>query len=324
MLMRRFGFVRHTAIAALAALVLAPNAAFAQPVALSGTYTLVPEQSTATPGPVRYKSMSITFDAQGKMTVDGVDAQGKPIKGTVTAVADGKAYPAAGVAEFDTTTYTRFSDTTASYNYQKRKTTVALGNRVISREGYVVTFREQVFNANGRPVGTTTLVFEKPGAPPIQQASAPAGGTTMVTPGLTADETVGTAALEKDDNDAAIVAFTKVINAKDPKANPFYDFVGRGIAYAKKNMNNEALADFDSAIKIKSDDADARFRRAGVKLQMKEYKGAIEDFTEVVRIDDKNATAYRLRGFAHNTLGDDKSAAGDYEKACALNKEYCN
>ena len=321
---RRFAFARHAALAILAAFALAPNAAQAQPVALSGTYTLVPEQSTAAPGPVRYKSMSITFDGQGKMTVDGVDAKGNPVKGTVNAVPDGKAYPAAGITEFDSTTYTRFSDTTSSYNYQKRKTTVALGNRTISREGYVVTFSEQVFNANGRPVGTTKLVFEKPGAPPIQQASVNTGSTITVTPGLTADETAGTTALEKDDNDAAIAAFTKVIGSKDAKANPFYDFVGRGIAYAKKNMNEQALADFDAAIKIKGDDADARFRRAGVKLQIKEYKGAIEDFTEVVRIDEKNATAYRLRGFAHNTLGDDKSAAVDYEKACELNKEYCN
>lgn len=324
MLTKRFGLIRQAALAVLAALAFAPSTAFAQPVPLTGTYTLVPEKSTATPGPVRFKSMSITFDDQGKMTIDGVDAQGKPVKGTVNAVADGKTYPAAGITDYDTTAYTRFSDTTASYNYQKRKTTVALGNRVISNSGYTVTFREQTFNANGRPVGTTTLVFEKPGAPVVQQASVPAGGTIMVQPGLTADETAGTAALEKDDNDAAIAAFTKAIESKDPKANPLYDYVSRGIAYAKKNMNEQALADFDAAIKIKSDDADARFRRAGVRLQIKDYKAAIEDFTEVVKLDEKNATAYRLRGFAHNTLGDDKSAAADYEKACELNKEYCN
>ena len=30
---------------------------------------------------------------------------------------------------------------------------------------HTITFREQVFNGNGRQMGTTTLVFEKPGAP---------------------------------------------------------------------------------------------------------------------------------------------------------------
>jgi hypothetical protein len=40
-------------------------------------------------------------------------------------------------------------------------------------------------------------------------------------------------------------------------------------------------------------------------------------------MDGTNAMAYRLRGFAYNTLGKDTLAAPDYDKACMLNKDLC-
>jgi tetratricopeptide (TPR) repeat protein len=117
--------------------------------------------------------------------------------------------------------------------------------------------------------------------------------------------------------------FTKVIDAKQPTPMLYYDHVGRGIAYAKKNQHEQALADFDAALKLKPGDADALFRRAGTRLQLKQYQAAIDDFSASITVDGTNAMAYRLRGFAYNTLGNDKAAGADYDKACALNKDLC-
>jgi hypothetical protein len=321
-------FARSAAIVVVAAFAVAfPQIAVAQSASLAGTWNFIPDKSTATPGPVPYKSMTLTFSdaAGGQMTIDGVDAQGKPVKGTVAAVADGKPHPVSGITEYDSSTLTRFNDTTTSYNYTKRKSTVALGNRVLSQNGNVLTFREQTFNANGKQTGTVTIVFAKPGYDfaSAAAAAAPKAGTVTMTSPLTADETAAAAALEKGDDDAAIAAFTKIIDSKQQTPMLYYDHVGRGIAYAKKNQNELAIADFDAALKLKPDDVDARFRRGGTRLQLKQYDAAIEDFGEVVKADPMNAMAFRLRGFAYNTLGNDKAAGSDYDKACALNKDLC-
>ena len=320
-------FARPAAIVVAAATIAFPQIAFAQAPSLAGKWEFHPEKSTATPGPVPYKSMTLTFDAAGNtMDVEGVDAQGKPVKGTITSAADGKPHPATGFADYDTTTLMRSSDTTASYNYQKRKTTVALGNRVLSRDGGVLTFRQQTFNANGKPEGTATIVFAKPGydfalAAANATPARPAQGTLQSPP--TQAEADAAAILEKGDDDAAITAFTKIIDLKQQTPMLYYDYVARGIAYAKKGQNDKAMADFDASLKLKADNADALFRRAGTHLQLKQYQPAIDDFSASIKIDASNAMAFRLRGFAYNTLGNDKAAGADYDEACKLNKDLC-
>jgi hypothetical protein len=311
------------AIALFAAAV--PQLVMAQSDPLAGTWEFHPEKSTFTPGPARYKSMTVTFAGQNQMTMDGVDAQGKPIKGTFAAVPDGKPHPVSGMAEFDASTLTRFSDTVTSYMYTKRKSNVVVGNRVLSRDGNVLTFSEKTYDDKGKQTGTIMMVFAKPGfdfASLNQPAPARTAGTTLTSP-LTPAETAAAAALEKGEDDAAIAMFTKVIEAKQPTPMLYYDHVGRGIAYAKKSQHDQALADFDAALKLKPDDADALFRRAGTHLQLKQYQAAIDDFSASIMVDGTNAMAYRLRGFAYNTLGNDKAAGADYDKACALNKDLC-
>src|SRR5689334_7464444 len=90
--------VRLVAIALVAAL----GAAFAQPAsaqnpALQGTWNFVPEKSNTTKPPVRYKSGAFTITNGGQnMSLDAVDASGKPVKATIEVVADGKPHPVTG------------------------------------------------------------------------------------------------------------------------------------------------------------------------------------------------------------------------------------
>jgi len=322
----RSAFARCAAIAILAAFAaLLPQAASAQPASLAGTWNLVPDKSTAMPGPVRYKSGTLTFDSnQSSMTIEGVDADGKPVKATFAVTPDGKPHPVSGSPDFDASSWNRFSDTVTSYMYMKRKSNVVIGNRVLSREGNVLTFTEKQYDDKGKQTGTAAIVFAKPGFDFASASTnaAPKGQVTMTSP-LTPEETAAAAALEKGDDDMAIAMFTKVIEGK-PTPMLYYNHVSRGIAYAKKNQNELAIADFDAALKLKPDDTDARFRRGGTRIQMKQYQAAIDDLSAVVQADTTNATAFRLRGFSYNSLGQDMNAAADYEKACSLNKEYCN
>ena len=319
----RSAFVRRAAIVMLAAFAtVLPQIVMAQGVPLTGTFNFVPGRSNFTPGPARYKSMTMTFSASGDMNLEGVDARDKPVKVTYTAVADGKPHPVAGVDAFDTVSWSRFNDAITTYAYLKRKSNVILGSRSLSADGNVLTFSEKTFDEKGKQTGTAVMVFAKPGfevatvTPPRVAAPAPVAPQSALTP----DEITAAALLEKDDADGAIAALTRAI---DKKANLLYDYVMRGVAYVKKGQQEQALADFDNAVKTKPDDADARFRRGGTRFQLRQYEGVIEDMNVVIQADEKNGSAYRMRGFSYNMLDQHVKGDPDNEKACELNKDLC-
>lgn len=321
----RPAFARRAAFVILAAFAAAfPQIVVAQSDPLAGTWNFVPERSTFTPGPARYKNMKMTFSGSGEMTLEGVDAQGKPVKATYSAVADGKPHPVTGVDAFDTVSWSRFSDTIATYSYLKRKSNVILGSRSLGGDGNILTFTEKTFDEKGKQTGTAVMIFAKPGFETASATPARNAAPVMVQrPGQTPDEVAGTAALSKDDADGAIAAFTRALGAKDQGGTPAYDYVMRGVAYVKKGMLEQAMADFDESLKLKPDDVDAHFRRGATRVQLKQYQGAIEDLSVVIMADENNAEAINLRAFSYSTLGQYTNSLADHEKACSMKKEYC-
>jgi tetratricopeptide (TPR) repeat protein len=323
-------FAQRAAVAILAALGAAlPQIVAAQSDPLAGTWNFVPARSTATPGPVRYKSMTLTFSdtAQGQMTLEGVDAQDKPVKGTFMAIPDGKPHPVSGISDYDSGSWSKFNDATTTYSYTRRKTNIILGSRTLSPDGHILTFNEKAFDDKGKQLSISVMIFAKPGfemasaTPP--PAAAQQAAPIVVQPRVPPDEIAGTAAMQKGDTDAAIAAFTRVIDSNDKDATLNYDHTARGVAYLKKNMTDQALADFDAAIMVKSDDADARWRRANIRVQRMQYAAAIEDLSVVVQVDAMNADAFRLRGFLNFQLSKNVEGAADNEKACSLNMALC-
>ena len=51
------------------------------------------------------------------------------------------------------------------------------------------------------------------------------------------------------------------------------------------------------------------------KVILKDYKGAIQNFTDAIRIDSTYIEAYNNRGFCKRMLGDNKGAIEDNSKA---------
>jgi len=337
----RSAFARRVTITILAAFAGAiPGIVLAQGDPIVGVWHLVPERSNATPGPLPYKTMNMNITAAGKdlkTDFDGTFADGKAIAATTTIVSDNKYHPFTGFPEFDTSSFNRINPNTVVYIRARRGTTVITGSSSVSADGKTMIFAEQMVDGKGQRTGTRRLFFIKkgldvaslappPGATPVVVATAPPPPPPIAQRQSTPDEDAGDAALEKGDNDAGIAAFTKAIDATEHTARLYYDYVSRGVAYAKKNDNAQALKDFDEALKLKSDDPDARFRRAGIRLQEKQYPGAIEDFTAFLDadkdgMDPNRAMAFRLRGFIFNTQQQDVKAQMDYDQACMLNKQ---
>ena len=161
-------FITHAAAVAVVAIlvftVATTGGVLAQGKALVGSWKLDSARSQFDPGPAPYKSMTLTYsttDEGLKGDVTGVDAEGRPIKGSYTIVTDGKEHPVTGLSEYDSSSYTPVGDNTTVYVRQKLGTTVVVGSRVLSRDGRTLTFREKSVDSEGRDKSTALLVFER-------------------------------------------------------------------------------------------------------------------------------------------------------------------
>ena len=80
-----------------------------------------------------------------------------------------------------------------------------------------------------------------------------------------------------------------------------------------------AIADYTKAIEINPNNASTYYNRGLVKYKLKDYYGAIEDYTKAIEIDPNFANAYYNRGLSKKNLKDYYGAIADYTKAIEIN-----
>lgn len=102
--------------------------------------------------------------------------------------------------------------------------------------------------------------------------------------------------------------------------------------FKKRSKNyKDALSEYDKAIEICPDFAEAYFKRGNVKILLADTEGALEDYNKVIEIDPNFAEAYNNRGLLKAKTGDENGGNLDfiqagllgYFKAYNVNKEYC-
>ena len=84
----------------------------------------------------------------------------------------------------------------------------------------------------------------------------------------------------------------------------------------------EAIADYDQAIRIKPQDAIAYYNRGTAKGVLRKYEEAIADYNEAIRIDPQDAVVYNNRGTAKGVLRKYEEAIADYNEAIRINPQY--
>jgi len=144
-----------------------------------------------------------------------------------------------------------------------------------------------------------------------QPASKSSG--EMVKKGSTADQTTKA---KKALNPMMDIEFlTKVI--KEQPRNPLA-YNNRGTAYHGLKQHELAVADYNKAISLKADYADAYNNRGVAYYSLGKHQQAIEDFNQAIRLKQNFASAYANRGLTY--LNQDKRDLGcaDTKKACEL------
>lgn len=96
-------------------------------------------------------------------------------------------------------------------------------------------------------------------------------------------------------------------------------FVQRGILEQSKGNADEALADFNKAIKIKPDFTEVYWARGCVKQSKEDFDGALTDYNRVIEMNPKFALAYFMRGLLNYNLHKFTDALADFYKSRELN-----
>jgi tetratricopeptide (TPR) repeat protein len=109
----------------------------------------------------------------------------------------------------------------------------------------------------------------------------------------------------------AVEYFTRAI--WDDPVNAELYFM-RGNAKAKLNLNDEAILNYTTAIKL---DPELKYykNRGLTFIEMEDYAKAINDFNDALKFDSTNSTLYFNRGYSQALSGNYESAITDYSKA---------
>ncbi len=109
------------------------------------------------------KNNKVVYEAAGddvKVTVEGVDADGKPTKNEWTGKFDGKDYPLTGDPNFDMRSYTRVNDHTLTLISKKDGKVTTTGRVVVAADGKNRTVTTKGTNSKGQSFHMTA-VYDK-------------------------------------------------------------------------------------------------------------------------------------------------------------------
>jgi tetratricopeptide (TPR) repeat protein len=108
----------------------------------------------------------------------------------------------------------------------------------------------------------------------------------------------------------------KAVRQKNELANLLW---WRGSQNSRDRRHQDALSDFDEAIRLNPKMAAAYRARGLVWVERKDDERALADFAQAIKIDPKDDRAFAERGKVQNLRNNMKSAIADYDAAIRIN-----
>jgi hypothetical protein len=138
--------------------VTAAGLVLAQSNPFVGTWKLNLAKSKYDPGPAP-KSQTRTWDASGKVSVEGINAAGKPMSYGYPVTTDGKDYPTTGAVPSgaDTISAKQIAPNTVEVNFKKDGKHVETTRFMVSNGGKVMTITAKGTDPKGQPFNNVAV-----------------------------------------------------------------------------------------------------------------------------------------------------------------------
>ena len=95
-----------------------------------------------------------------------------------------------------------------------------------------------------------------------------------------------------------------------------------GERYLNERNYDRALTEYNKALSLKSDYAEALFSRGRTYQIRGDLNHALEDYNKTISVKKDSAAAYNYRGCIYAQRGDHARALNDYSQALAIQKDY--
>ncbi|MEB3886897.1 tetratricopeptide repeat-containing serine protease family protein [Lyngbya sp. CCY1209] len=112
----------------------------------------------------------------------------------------------------------------------------------------------------------------------------------------------------------------RVANLDNPSTAS--DYYARGAANYGRGNFRAAINDFTQSLRLDGNNRDAYIFRGVARFDQKDYEGAIADYNRALQIDNNYADAYVGRGLARRQQGDLQGAIADYNRALQIDNNY--
>jgi len=100
------------------------------------------------------------------------------------------------------------------------------------------------------------------------------------------------------------------------------EFFTQGLQKFNRGDDRSAIEEFNQALQLNPDFAEAYSYRARIRQKKGDYLGAAQDYSQVLRISPSNAEAYCHRGLIRAELGDRWGATQDYNQALQIDSNH--
>ncbi len=132
----------------------------------------------------------------------------------------------------------------------------------------------------------------------------------------------GFEAAKNKDWDKAVEAYRKAVRLDQKIApNLAAALQQRAVAYVGQQKFDQALTDFNEALKINPNDVDLRERRAYVEMQLKDYDKALADYSEIIKQRPDEIRYYSTRSYIFELKGDVAHGLADCDKILQLDPD---